>query len=297
VPFPEYVTVDRAVEVARSLAELLKTHRQCRLATTISRAVRVSLAAQEAGIRLDGLVINGGGEPATPAKVRAMENVGARYFANYALTEAGTLGNGCAHTLDYGDVHLFKDAYALIDYPHPIPAFDVTVPAFNLTTLLPTAPKLLLNLQMNDYGIVEERACGCEFETYGYSTHLREIRSYSKLTGEGVTLIGSEVVHVLEQVLPDRFGGTPLDYQLMEQEDSQGLTRLYLVIHPRLEITDEQAVVDVVLNALRQSSPMADSASSVWQRAGTIHVKRKEPVWTGRGKFMPLDIRRGNAET
>ena len=297
VPLPDYVSPDRAVEIAQAVADLLKTHRQCRMTTTTSGAMRICLEAQRAGISLEGLVIEVGGEPITSAKVRAIESAGARHIGFYAMTETGILGKGCANPLDHDDIHLFKDAFAVIDYAHHVDAFNVTVPAFNLTTLVPVAPKLLLNLQTDDYGIIEERACGCGFEAYGYTTHLREIRSYSKLTGEGVTLIGGEIIRVLEEVLPVRFGGSPHDYQLMEQEDERGLTRLYLLVHPRLDIANEQAVIDIVLDALRRSSAMADSARSVWQQTGTLQIKRMEPVWTARGKLMPLHLRRkdGNA--
>jgi hypothetical protein len=166
------------------------------------------------------------------------------------------------------------------------------VPAFNLTPLLPTASKVLLNVQMDDYGIVEERRCGCELETYGYTTHLRQIRSYGKLVGEGVTLIGNELLHILEEVLPARFGGTPLDYQMVEREDEQGLTRLFVLIHPRLEIADEQQVVETILNALSEASRMADAARTVWQQMQTIRVERAEPMVTARGKLLPLHIER-----
>jgi hypothetical protein len=290
VPFPRYPTPDQTLEVVRCVAGLLETHGRSRLHASASRGLRVALAAQEAGIRLDGLVISCGGEPLTPAKGRAIEKTGARYFSNYALTEAGTLGNGCARPVDFTDVHLYKDAFALITHPHQVEGFDVTVPAFNLTTLLPTAPKLLLNLQIDDYGIVEERLCGCDFEASGFTTHIRQIRSYRKLTGEGVTLVGDEMLQILEEVLPSRFGGTPLDYQLVEHEDEQGFTRLSLAVHPRLEIADEQAVIDVMMDALRRSSAMADAARGAWQRYGTLQVKRVEPVLTSRGKLMPLHI-------
>lgn len=292
VPLPEIVHADQALVVARWVAETLKTHGQCLLYTQVSHAVRVCLAAQEAGFDLIGATIKGGGEPPTPAKVRQMERAGVRYISNYAMTEAGSIASGCAQPIDGSDVHLFKDAYALFAYPYTIEGTGITVPAFNLTTLLPTAPKLMLNVQMDDYGIIEERRCGCELETYGYTTHLRQIRSYSKLTGEGVTLIGTEMLRILEEVLPARFGGSPLDYQMMEAEDEQGFTRLYLVISPRVGIVDESTVIEVMLNALRQSSPMADAARTVWQHAQTIQVKRMEPVWTGRGKLMPLHIQR-----
>jgi hypothetical protein len=292
VPFPRYVTPDRAIEVARSLADLLRMHGGCLLNTIASSALRVCLAAQEEGIDFAGLMISCGGEPLTPAKVRAIELTGAQHFATYALAEAGTLANGCGRPADYSDVHLFKDAFALITWQHQIEGFDITVPAFNLTTLLPTTPKVLLNLQIDDYGIVEERACGCEFETYGYTTHLREIRSYRKLTGEGVTLVGDEMLQILEEVLPARFGGTPLDYQLVEEEDERGFTRLCLAVHPRLDIPDEQAVSDVVMDALRRSSAMADAARGVWQRSGTLQIKRAEPARTALGKLMPLHLER-----
>lgn len=292
VPLPEVVKVDQALVVARWMAETLRRHGRCLLRTQVSRAVRVCIAAEEAGLDLRGAAIKGGGEPPTPAKVRYMERAGVRYIPNYAMTEAGGIASGCAQPLDGSDVHLFKDAFALFAHPYLVEGAGVTVPAFNLTTLLPTAPKLMLNVQMDDYGIVEERHCGCELETYGYTTHLRQIRSYSKLTGEGVTMIGTEMVRILEEVLPARFGGSPLDYQLLEREDEQGLTRLDLLVSPRVENVEEPAVVEVMLNALRQSSPMADAARTVWQHAQTIQVKRVEPVWTGRGKLMPLHIQR-----
>ncbi len=292
VPLPEIVKVDQALVVARWVADTVRSHQRCVLHTQVSRAVRVCIAAQEAGLDLTGATIKGGGEPPTPAKVQHMERAGVHYIPSYGMTEAGSIASGCAQPIDGSDVHLFTDAYAMFSYPYPVEGVGVTVPAFNLTTLLPTAPKLMLNAQMDDYGIIEERHCGCQLETYGYTTHLRQIRSYSKLTGEGVSLIGTEVVRILEEVLPERFGGTPLDYQMLEQEDEQGFTRLYLVISPRVKIADESVVIEVVLNALRQSSPMADTASAVWQHAQTIQIKRMEPTWTARGKLMPLHIRR-----
>jgi hypothetical protein len=168
----------------------------------------------------------------------------------------------------------------------------VTVPAFNLTTLLDSAPKIMVNVQIDDHGIVEERTCGCGLEALGYTTHLRQIGSYSKLTGEGVTLIGNELLRVLEEVLPARFGGSLLDYQLVEEEDSQGFTRLILVVSPRVTLGDESQVVAAVLEALGRSSAMADAARIVWQRTGTLQVRRAEPTPGGRGKVMPLRIQR-----
>jgi len=290
VPWPKTVEVDQAVIVARSVGELLRAHGRCFVTATVSRALRVCLAAQEARIDLKGAVFFGGAEPATPAKVRQIVASGAEFVSSYAMVEASRVGLGCARAEHCDDVHLFSDAVALFTYPYLVAGFGVTVPAFNITSLLPKASKVMLNVQMDDYGVVEERSCGCNLEAYGYTTHVREIRSYSKLTGEGVTLIGNEIVRVLEDVLPARFGGSSLDYQLVEDEDEHGFTKLYLVISPRLEIADEGEVIAVMLEGLRDSSPMADAARSIWQHTRTLQVRRMEPIVTPRGKQFPLHM-------
>ncbi len=41
-----------------------------------------------------------------------------------------------------------------------------------------------------------------------------------------------------------RFSGTPLDYQLREEEDESGFTRLNLLVSPRVLIPNEAAVVE-----------------------------------------------------
>ncbi|MGH9200444.1 MAG: hypothetical protein ACRD2A_04320, partial [Vicinamibacterales bacterium] len=292
VPLPTYVNEDDAIIVARWAADTAKAHGRCLIRTGISRGVRLALAAQANGLDLTGVTLTGGGEPPTLAKVGAINRSGARFVPNYGMSEASQPGSGCVNPVDASDVHLFKDAVALFTHPYHVDTFGVTVPSFNMTTLLPTTPKIMLNVQTDDYGIVEERHCGCELESYGYTTHLRQIRSYSKLTGEGVTLIGTEMLTILNDSLPARFGGSPLDYQLMEAEDAHGFTRLYLIISPRVEINDEQAVVDYMLERLSESSSMADAARVPWQHARTIQIKRTEPVWTERGKLLPLHIPR-----
>ncbi len=288
--FPQIVKLDEALTVARWAQQTLKNNERCLLYIGASRALRVSLAAQQAGIDLTGLTVRMGGEPVTAIKLRRIQDCGIRSLIGYGTSETGTLGFGCQHPAHTDDVHFFHDSFALIAYPHPLVRSDATVPAFNLTCLMDSSPKVMLNYQTDDYGVLEERSCGCPLGTYGYSTHLSEIRSYSKLLGEGVTLIGNEMLHILEEVLPARFGGSLLDYQLMEEEDEQGFTRTYLVISPRIEIADEGQVIDVVLNALTEQSPMADAARRVWQQAQTVRIKRMEPKATERGKFSPLNI-------
>jgi hypothetical protein len=152
----------------------------------------------------------------------------------------------------------------------------------------------MLNVEIDDYGIIEQRSCGCPLEALGFTEHIREIRSFRKLTGEGVTLVGSEMVRVLEEVLPARFGGSALDYQLLEEEDEQGFTRISLLVDPRVDIADETAVIDVVYESLGRSSVGANDARTIWSQAGTLRVKRMKPIWTARGKLMPLHLARGD---
>jgi hypothetical protein len=290
MPWPEMVGIEDALVVARWASQTLKDDGRCLILAPVSRALRVCIAAREAGLDLSGATFMIAGEPPTPAKVKGIESTGARFFPTYGLAEAGRIGMGCARPIDCNDLHLLKDAFAIIQKPRQVAGSEILVEAFNITSLLLTAPKLMLNVEIDDYGILESRSCGCPLETLGFSEHLREIRSFSKLTGEGVTLVGSEMVRILEEVLPARFGGSPLDYQLLEEEDSQGFTRLSLLVNPSLAIADEQAVIDAVLQAMEKSSVGADSASAIWKQANTLRVKRQKPVWTARGKLMPLHL-------
>jgi hypothetical protein len=293
IPWPERVPLDRADIVARWAVDTIEAEGACLIDTPVSQALRVCLAARERGWRLDGATFKIAGEPVTPAKARGITESGARYFATYGFAEGGRVAMGCANPDGWCDVHVLKDGYALIAYPREVMEGG-SVDAFNVTSLLPTAPMLLLNMEIDDFGIVESRACGCALEALGYTDHLREIRSFGKLTGEGITLVGSEMLHVLEEVLPAAFGGSPLDYQLVEDEDSSGFTRLELIVSPRVRLTDEQAVVRTVLDALARSSVSADYARAIWAQAGTLRVTRAEPIWTGRAKFLPLHVRRRN---
>ncbi len=291
IPSPKVVRGDAALSIARWMRDALDESGQCLVYSNVSHAVRLCLAAEQAGFDLADAVIRVGGEPVTEAKLKAMHRVGVKAIVTYGSIEANGIGLGCARPMCADEVHLASDVYAMISSPLSIGGFDVTVSAFNLTTLLDSSPKVMLNYQIDDYGITEERACGCALDSLGLSAHLSEIRSHSKLVGEGVTLIGNEMLRILEDVLPSRFGGSALDYQFAEEEDAQGLTRLYLNISPRVEIPDEQQVIQVVLAAMSASSPMADAARTVWKDARTLQIERREPTATIRGKVMPLHIR------
>jgi hypothetical protein len=105
-----------------------------------------------------------------------------------------------------------------------------------------------------------------------------------------MTLVGADVVRVLEDVLPSRFGGSVLDYQLLEEEDEQGFTRLVLLVSPQIDLKDEPALVATVLDELGRTGPGEELAAAVWRQAGTLVVRRAPPVWTPTGKLAPLRV-------
>ena len=290
IPRPVTTPLEQADKVAHWAAQALQEHGACLIRAYVSMCVRISQAAQEKGWDLTGATFMGGGEPPTPAKVREITRSGARWAANYFMAEAGALGWSCATPSDENDIHHFDDMTALIQFPVEVPGFDLTVNAFHFTSLLPSTPKVLLNVQSDDYGVVEQRACGCLLGEAGSHTHLRNIRSYRKITSEGVTLVGSDVVRVLEEVLPQRFGGTALDYQLTEREDERGFTRLDLLVHPRLDIADEDEVARALYEALGGITVRTDIARAVLRQAQTVRIRREAPVWSARGKLMPLHL-------
>jgi hypothetical protein len=175
IPWPEPIPLDQAIIVARWAQEMLKIHSTCLILTNVSMALRVCIVAQEKGINLKGVTFMGGGEPPTLAKVKVINSMGARYVSNYTILEVGHIGTLCIRPMDPNDIHFFKDTVALIQYPRLVPASEITVDAFHFTTLLLTSPKLMLNVESDDYGVIENRSCGCLLETYGFTDHIRHV--------------------------------------------------------------------------------------------------------------------------
>lgn len=293
IPSPEFVPLDRPEPIARWARAAADRAGRAVIGTTISQAVRVASAAIEARIDLDHVTFVVGGEPVTPGKISALERSGARHVPAYHFVETGLVGFGCARPLDGNDIHLCSDQLALVQFPREVPGAPAPVAAFHFTTLAPTAPKILLNVESDDYGLLETRNCGCPLGELGYTTHVREIASFRKLTGAGVTLVGSEMERILDQVLPARFGGTPLEWQLVEEEDpATAATRVYVLADPKLGPLDERDVIEAVLVALEGRTGGAAVTRSVWRAGGTLGLRREAPQWTSRGKLLPLTARR-----
>jgi hypothetical protein len=167
------------------------------------------------------------------------------------------------------------------------------VGALFCSTVHVAEPKVMVNVELGDASDMGERACGCPFERLGFRQRLRGIRSYEKLTSEGMHFVGSDLLRLLEEVLPARFGGTATDYQLVEDEGADGLARVSLVVSPRVGAIDEGRLVATALEGLGAAAGgAAVEMAGIWRAARTLGVVRREPYTTSAAKILPLHLAR-----
>ena len=290
VPIPalEYVPPDDILRIGRWMAGVLRAGRTPHIFAYASAAVRVCLAARDAGLELRGARFSVGAEPLTEARLAVIEAAGAELVCGYSTIEAGRIGYGCLAGARPDELHLLHDLVALIQAgpegePRGLPPESLLV-----SSLRPTAPVILLNVSLGDQAVLGERACGCPMQTAGWTTHLHTVRSFEKLTLGGMAFLDRDVVRVLEQVLPARFGGGPTDYQLVEEEDPAGRPGLRLLVHPDVGPLDPAAVSDAFLRAIGRGSGAERVMELEWRQAGLPRVERRPPLATAAGKILHL---------
>ncbi len=289
---PEYVSLTESAKVAQWMADTKKQFGGCSLICFVSLAVRVCQAAIENGLDIQGTHFSVGGEPLTRAKRQQIEAARASATLRYDITEIGFIGCACPGTGAADDVHLFHDSVALIQHQRKVEHSDMYVNAFIFTCLLPSAPKIILNVESDDYGVMETGSCGCLLEQLGFSDHLYNIKSFAKLTSSGMTIVGSDLVRILEEVLPQKYGGGATDYQLLEEEDSHGQTHLSLIISPSVGVINDGDVIDTVLDELRRGVHGGKLAAGFWSQVNTLQVKRIYPI-SSSGKVTSLQMMKG----
>jgi hypothetical protein len=290
VPLPraEYAPLEHPVPIARWMADALRAGGTPELGTPPSAAVRVCQVGLEAGLDLRGAMFSCGGEPLTPARLAAIQRAGAEASPHYRISESGRIGMGCLARQAPDDLHLFHDLLALIQ-PGGEGTDDGLPPlAVLISSLRSTAPLILLNVSLGDQAELVRRSCGCRLEQYGWTTHLQKIRSFEKLSAGGMTFLDKDVIRVLEEVLPSRFGGGPIHYQLVEEEDEDGLPRLRLLVHPAIGPLDAEALADTFLAAIGGGSGVERVMELQWRQAGFLQVERRAPLVTAAGKVLHL---------
>jgi hypothetical protein len=288
LPALRYVSVEDPLPIARWMADVLAEGATPHLYTYPSCAVRVCDAARSAGLAVDGARFTVVGEPVTAARRAAINAIGGEAAPRYATTDAGPLGDACGAPEAPDDVHFYDDLHALIQpEDHERPA-GVSPGGLLVSSLRPTTPFVLLNVSLGDRALVRRRSCGCPMEALGWSTHLHTVRSFEKLTAGGMNFGDSDVVQVLEEVLPGRFGGAPTDYQLVEEERLDGRSRLRLLVHPRVGALDPSRVADAFLTALGKGSGVEHVMELQWRSLGLLEVERRAPRMTATGKVLHL---------
>ena len=295
VPAPIHCNLLEPEPIARWIVEHLGQGRPVVLNSPVSSSVRVAAAAAALGCSLDGVTFHGRSEPLTPARQRQIEATGARVVTDYATVELSMLAVPCAATRAPDDLHLGSHRHAVVERERPVYEGGPTVRALAFTTLGIAAPLVALNVETGDVADLDERACACTLGALGLTTHLANVRSFEKLSTEGTTFIRAEVLDILEGLLPDRFGGTALDYQLVEHEAPNGAGTLVLRIHPGVPITDEDAVRTAFLEALARVSAVEAYQTELLRRAQAVTIQRLPPLATGVGKVLPFHLARSAA--
>jgi hypothetical protein len=294
LPTPEFVPLSDARRVAGWLADKKAEGRPAVLDTNVSSGVRVCLAAQQDGLDIAGSLFRFGSEPYTEARARIVAATGCRAVCHYFMSEIARIGSACAAPAAIDDVHVLTDKLAVIQRPRRTRAGD-TVGALYVCTLHHAVPKLMLNVEVGDYGVLDERDCGCPLGRLGFRLHLHSIRSFEKLTSDGMNFLATELLALVEDILPATFGGDASDYQLVEAEEN-GLARINLVIGPRVGAVDESRAVETALTALGAADVGKRMMADAWRQGATMRVVRREPYATPAGKVPPLFALRAAAQ-
>ena len=217
-------------------------------------------------------------------------------LADYGAVEISSMAYGCPDENAADDVHLATNRYAIVERERPVYAGGPTVRALLLTGLSPHSPKVLLNVEPGESAHLEERECECSVGALGLRTHLSQIRSFEKLSSEGTTFARGNTLQILETVLPARFGGSALDYQLVEEAGTDGATRLVLRIHPGVGPLDVEVVRTVFLSELGRDSLADTYQANLIRRAESVVVRRLPPLATTAGKVLPFQLARAGVE-
>ena len=297
-PKPIHVPYHGAEQVLSKVRELLDQSKVLSLNTAPSAAVRLSEAAQERGVDLTGLVCMLGSEPLTEARRVAIEASGARATPLYGSTEATWVGGQCPTPTHGDEVHVLRGSYAVLtgDPGEDGDGDEDEAAPLLLTSFAPITPKILLNTDIGDRGVVGRRECSCLYDQLGCHQTIHRIRSSDKITGYGVTFWVSDVCDVLETSIPTLMGGRVGDYQLVEHESEQGVPRYVLLVNPRVMNGDDDRLLQVFFSELSKRKPYYGFMTSIWAKAQAVTVRRQPALATGRGKTLPFHRVRGPHE-
>jgi hypothetical protein len=242
--------------------------------------VAICEAASALGVDISGSELLLAGEPFTPMRQHAMRSAGVRAFPRYSCTGVGHIGYGCEAGVQPDDVHLLSDLHVAVQATQT----SDSAPLY-FTSLSPHAALTLLNVSVGDTAVLSRRSCGCPLESIGWDTHLHTIRSAEKLTAGGGSLLDVDIVRILERDLPEQFGGSAVDYQLVDDETADGRPLIRLLVASRVGAVDESDVERAFREAIAAAGGAEHIMMKVWEAGSTLRVERRQPYTTSNGKI------------
>ena len=288
VKFPTYLPHNDFSPVARWIARRRSDGVKCLLWAGVSNGARVAAAAAEEGLDISGTTCVLGAEALTDTKREVVEASGCEIHTRYGISELGRIGVACPSMKNTGTVHVCRDSLGVIGYRRTAPLTDVEIDSLMFTTLTPWAPFVLVNVEMDDSGVLAPARCDCPLKAMGFTQQVSNIYSYGRLTGQGMTLVGGDMLRILEHSLPQRFGGAHTDYQLVECEGTNQ-TEIELRVHPRVGVKSAEEVRAVFLSQVKSLWGGALTRRN-WEQTEGIRVVIAEPYVSGKNRVHPLHL-------
>lgn len=286
LPSPEHVPTSDPAPVVEWMLDALRRSGRAAIAGYASSITAAARWALERDIRLDGVVAFPASEPVTRGKLDAMRAVGIVPFAAYAFVPEGTMAITCP-SFDDEQYHVWDQDLAVVARRRDR-GDGTEVEAFCWTSLAIEAPRVLLNVENDDFGQVDhDVSCSCPLGRLGLTTRLSDIRGMSKVVAAGISIDGATFDRLCEELLPFRLGGGAGDYQFVE-DDTGGQTVIELRVRPSIGDVDEADALDLVRRTM-EVDELGVLASSVWGDDGHVRVVRADPVVTQVGKQLAYE--------
>ena len=184
--------INKASTVAGWLAACKARGTPGLLETNVASAVRVCRASEAQHLDISGSFFRVGGEPVCPARAAVIEAAGCKAASHYSMSEVGRIATACADSAELDDVHVATDKVAVLARDVRPAGTEVPVSGLLLTAIHPSTPKILINVELGDYATLSTRPCRCVWHQLGFTLRLQNIRSYEKLTAEGMHFVGAE---------------------------------------------------------------------------------------------------------
>jgi hypothetical protein len=293
-PYPIYLKQNDFRPAAEYIKKRLDAGEPAGMNGFVSAIARVAEAALSAGLDLTGCSALTGGEALTDAKRQLIESAGIKVYSSYGTTDFGGIGMPCSQMNTGNCSHVMKHAIALISRTEESSWTDTRVNSLYATSLLPIAPRIFINAEIGDTGIIEKATCDCSFSKLGFDLQVRDVAAISKVTAQGVTIETSELVPLLEEKLPARFGGHSGDYQLCETE-AGSQTEIVLRIRPGVSAS---APVDILKYFSDEVKRVYGGSLSVvsWLHSEGMRAEVVPPVLAATGKFRAVRLLGASAQ-